>query len=197
MWSFVVVIFQPDIQIGLQFLYVAIYLFTECGGIELILHGSVEAFTYPVCLWALCLGLGVVYVLDSQIQLELMVLPCATVLSPPVCEDAQQWGIILLIDRQYPVVEHIGGNQGYLAVIELSGGHLGVRVYKGLLIDLSHTFDVAYVVSILRSKVPWVMFLSLHGQLFHLWLSPVQQLATRSGSDLTVRLSLQGPSDAS
>lgn len=34
---------------------------------------------------------------------------------------------------------------------------MGVCVNEGLLIDLSHTFYVAYIVSILRSKVPWVI----------------------------------------
>lgn len=67
MWSFVVVVLHPYIQIRLKFFYVAIYLFTQCGSLEFILHFSVEALTNTVSLGALCLGLAVVYILYSQI----------------------------------------------------------------------------------------------------------------------------------
>jgi hypothetical protein len=39
-----IVLSQPIIQIGLQFVQVVIELFAKCGGVKLFLDGAMEAF---------------------------------------------------------------------------------------------------------------------------------------------------------
>lgn len=74
-----------------------------------------------------------------------MVLPGPAVLGAAVGQNAQKLQITLLIEGQYPVIEHVGGHQRVLPVIHFSMCHLGVGVNESLLVDLAHTFDVAYV----------------------------------------------------
>src|SRR5437868_11853721 len=62
-----VVVDEPGIEIGLQFLDRAIDLFTERHPIELVEQRAMEALADPVGLWALGLGAAVIDVLDRQV----------------------------------------------------------------------------------------------------------------------------------
>jgi len=60
---------------------------------------------------------------------------------------------VVLEERQDSIVEHIGGNQGILAVVEFGPSDLGVSVDKGLLIDASDTLKCTYVEGVLGSQI--------------------------------------------
>ena len=89
MRSFIVIVFQPDIHIGLKFFQTVINLFTECRGIELILHSPVEPFANTIGLGTLGFGLTVFYVFKSQIQLIFVMFPGTTLFCTPVGQNTQ------------------------------------------------------------------------------------------------------------
>src|SRR5438105_11999408 len=72
-----VVVDEPGIEIGLQFLDRAIDLFTERHPIELVEQRAMEALADAVGLWALGLGAAVIDVLDRQVELVLVACPAA------------------------------------------------------------------------------------------------------------------------
>src|SRR5437868_13252172 len=63
-----VVVDEPGIEIGLQFLDRAIDLFTERHPIELVEQRAMEALADAVGLWALGLGAAVIDVLDPPVR---------------------------------------------------------------------------------------------------------------------------------
>src|SRR3954470_18696475 len=69
MWPRLIVLADPQIEIGLQLVDRTIHLLAECDTIELIQHGLVEALADAVGLRALGLGAGVIDVLDRKIEL--------------------------------------------------------------------------------------------------------------------------------
>jgi hypothetical protein len=66
MWPLLIVLYQPSIEIGLQLVDRAIDLLAERDAVELVKQRAMEAFTDAVGLRALCLGPGVIDVLDGQ-----------------------------------------------------------------------------------------------------------------------------------
>ena len=72
-----VVVDEPGIEIGLQFLDRAIDLFTERHPIELVEQRAMKALADSVGLWALGLGAAVIDVLDGQVELVLVAFPAA------------------------------------------------------------------------------------------------------------------------
>jgi hypothetical protein len=63
----------------------------------------------------------------------LVVLALAAVLGAAIGEHAEERNLIFLEERQYAVVEQVGGDQGVLAVIEFNESDFGVDVEKRLL----------------------------------------------------------------
>jgi hypothetical protein len=49
-----------------------------------------------------------------------VVLPIAAVLATPIGQDAKQWDALALLERQHPIIDHIGGGDGVLSVVELT-----------------------------------------------------------------------------
>lgn len=124
-------------------------------GVKLVFYCLVEALTDAIGLWGLRLRPGVVDVFNSQIELVLVSLLVAAVFRAPVRQDTQQLDAMFLIPGDDPVIEHIGGHQDILAVIELDEGYLGIGVDEGLLVDSTYTFQradivVCYYASMLR-----------------------------------------------
>ena len=66
MWPLLIVLADPQIQIGLQLVDRTIHLFAERDTVEFIEHGLVEPLTDAVGLRALGLGARVIDVLDRQ-----------------------------------------------------------------------------------------------------------------------------------
>src|SRR3712207_3841817 len=122
---------------------------SECDGIELVLHGSVEPFTDTVCLWTFCLDFRVVYILYSQIQLILMVFSVPAVFRAPISEHAHQLQVMLFEKRNDPIVEHVSSHKRILPIIQLCKTYFGVSVYDSLLINVSYTFNISHIISIL------------------------------------------------
>ncbi len=91
-----------------------------------------EALDDAVGLRALGLGSGVVDILDRQIELVFVAVVGPAVLGPTVGD------VVLLVERDHPVVEQVcGGERG------LSIGKLGVGVDEGLLVDPPHALERA------------------------------------------------------
>ena len=70
-----------------------------------------------------------------------MVLTGTTVFSATVGKNPQQRNPMGLEEWQDAVVEHIGGDQRVLAVIELGLSNFGVGVDEGLLVDSAYSFE--------------------------------------------------------
>lgn len=68
MGALLVIFRDPSIEIGLQLLHRPIDLFPEGYAIELAQHGLMEALANPVGLRMPRLGLGVVNVLNDQVE---------------------------------------------------------------------------------------------------------------------------------
>jgi hypothetical protein len=64
-----------------------------------------------------------------------VVLALAAVLGAAIGEHAQELNFVFLEERQYAVVEQVGGEKGVLAVIEFNESDFGVGVEKRLPID--------------------------------------------------------------
>src|SRR5690606_15925173 len=94
-----------------------------------------------------------VYILNAQVQLVLMMFASAAVFGPSVCENAQQIHALFFVEGQHLIVERIGGHKGILAVVKLGKGYSCVGINEGLLVDFTNAFDIADVVGVLSAEV--------------------------------------------
>ena len=85
-----IVCHQPGLQVSLQLLERAIQLLSERDAVELILYSPVEALADAIGLRRPCFGLGMVNVLDGQVELILVMLALAAELGTAVRENPQQ-----------------------------------------------------------------------------------------------------------
>lgn len=111
MWSLVVIVLQPDIHIGLQFLDRSVNFLPECSRIKFFLHCPVKTFTDTVCLWTPGLGLRVIDILISQVELILVVFSCTTLFGSSICEHSHQWDPVLVIKSENPIIQNICSNK--------------------------------------------------------------------------------------
>lgn len=102
---------QPSIQVRLQLLQAGVELLAERDGVELVHQRLVEALADAVGLRALHTRAGVVDVLHRQVELVLVALPRAAVLRAPNGQDPEQAHVLLLEERDDPVVLELGGHQ--------------------------------------------------------------------------------------
>jgi len=107
MGTLVVILVDPSIQILLKLFQGRVDLLPESDGIELILDGSMEAFTDPVSLRRPGLRPSVIDVLQSQIKLIFVMFPGSTVFGSPVGKVTEQRDLMLLKKRDYPVIKDI------------------------------------------------------------------------------------------
>ena len=77
MWSPLVVVDEPDVEVGLQLLNRLVDLLAEGDPVELVEDGAMEALANTIGLRAFGLGAAVVDVLDGQIELVLVALGAA------------------------------------------------------------------------------------------------------------------------
>src|SRR6266536_3546094 len=129
--------------------------------IELVERSLVEAFADAVGLRALSLGARMIDVLDREIELVLVPFGIAAELAAAVGEHAQQLGIALLEEWQYPVVQQVGRGDRRLAVIQLAESDLGIGVDEGLLVDPPDALEIADVERVLRATVAGMLALEL------------------------------------
>jgi hypothetical protein len=95
MRTLLIVLTDPQIEIGLQLIDRTIHLFAEGDPVELVEHRFVEALTDAVGLRALGLGPRVIDVLDSKVELVFVALWVAAILTAAIGEYAQQLGVPL------------------------------------------------------------------------------------------------------
>jgi len=113
----------------------------------------VEALTDSVRLRALGLGAGVINILDCEVELILMALWIATIFAATVGQHAQQPNVMAIEQRDHLVIEKIGGRDRRLAVIGLGASDLGISIDEGLLIDASHSLQLADIERVLRTAI--------------------------------------------
>jgi hypothetical protein len=85
-----VVLLHPNIEITLQLVDGLVDFLAEHHAIELVEHGSMEAFADSVGLRALGLGAGVIDVLDGEIELVVVMLGVAAILRAAIRQQCQE-----------------------------------------------------------------------------------------------------------
>ena len=100
-----------------------------------------EALDDAVGLRALGLGPAVVDVLDGEVELVLVAVVRATIFGAPVGQHPLQHDAVLVVERDHPVVQQVGGGERGLAVVQLGEADLGVGVDEGLLVDPADTLE--------------------------------------------------------
>lgn len=90
----------------------------------------------------------------------------ATVFNTAVGKHTQQRDVLGFEERQDAIVEHVGGNQRILAIIELGRSGFGVRVDKRLLVDASHTLELTDIERILSPQITGMLGFDLPISLF-------------------------------
>src|SRR5512132_1548558 len=148
-----VVLAEPFVQVGLQLGDRPVELLAKGNAVELVQHGLVEALADPIRLRALGLGPTVVDILDRQVELVLVPLGVAAVFAAAVGQHPAERDAVLLIERQHPVIEQIGGGDRGLDVVELGEADLGVGVDEGLLVDATHPLQRPDIEGVLGTAV--------------------------------------------
>jgi hypothetical protein len=153
MFSLIVVLVKPDIQIVLQGWYRVVDLPAERDAVELVEHGLVKTLHDPVGLRRSCPGARVIDVLDGQVELIFVVLGITAVLGAPIRQHTQERYAVAVEEWHDAVVEQVGCWQRSLAIVELGECHLRVGVDERLLIDTAHTFEGADIKGALGTAV--------------------------------------------
>src|SRR5258705_950502 len=91
---------------------------------------------------ALVLGPRVIDVLDRKVKLVFVSLRVATILTAAVGQYAQKLDIVLLEQRQHPIIEQICRRDRCLAIVKLSASDLGVRIVEGLLVNPANALQI-------------------------------------------------------
>src|SRR6201982_3162791 len=159
MWPLLIVLADPQIEIGLQLVDRTIHLFTERDTVELVEHRSVEALADAVGLRALGLGPRVIDVLDRKVKLVFVSLRVATILAAAVGQDAQKLAVVLIEQRHPPIIEQIGRRDRCLAIVKFSASDLGVRIDEGLLVDPANALQITDIERILGAPIAWMLAL--------------------------------------
>lgn len=120
-----------------------------------------EACTNAVTLRRAGFGLGMVDVLDSQIQLVLVMLEGAAIFCPSLGQNRQQGQFLLLEKGEDPVIEPIGGHERVLAVIQFDQGDFAVSINKGLLLDATNALERADIGAVLTAQIAWMVRFAL------------------------------------
>src|SRR4029077_18189524 len=152
MWSPLVVVDEPDVEVGLQLLNRLVDLLAEGDPVELVEDGAMEALANTIGLRALGLGAAVVDVLDGQIELVLVALGAAK-LGPAIGQHARQRDAVLVVKRHHPVIEDLGRGDRGLAIVEFGKGNFGIGVDKSLLIDPPDALERSDIEGVLRAAV--------------------------------------------
>src|SRR5215471_2123001 len=138
MWSPIIVLDQPCIQIGLQLVDTAVDGFAERDPIELIQDSAMEALANSIRLWAFGFGSTVINVLDGKVELVFMALGTAK-LGAAVGQHTRQPDAVFIVERYHAIIEDLGRGNRRLAIIELGKADFGIGIDHGLLIDPAHT----------------------------------------------------------
>lgn len=94
-----------------------------------------------------------VAIVDGQIKLIVMLFDATAVLRSSVGQDSQHRQPLSLIERQYAIIEQIGGSDRRFTRIQLAVGDFRVGIHERLLVDTPHAFQIANVEGILRPQI--------------------------------------------
>jgi hypothetical protein len=85
----------------------------------------------------------------------------ATILTAAVGQYAQKLDIVLLEQRQHPIIEQICRRDRCLAIVKLSASDLGVRIDEGLLVNPANALQITDIERILGAAIAWMLALEL------------------------------------
>ena len=80
-------------------------------------------------------------IVDRQEELEVVFVDSPAVFRPAVGHDPQHGQIMLIVERQHPIVEQVGRRDRRLGGVEFGMCHLGIVVDIGLLIDTTDALE--------------------------------------------------------
>src|SRR5689334_4341759 len=107
------------------------------------------------------MSFGMFYAFNVQIEFKLMVFWLAVVFRSSIGKDTQQRYGLSFKERQHTIVQKIGCSKGIFAIIHLGKSYPRVGINKGLLVDTAYTFNVTYIIGVLRSQVARVFGFNL------------------------------------
>lgn len=151
--ALVIVVMQPFIQIGLKRVDAIVELLAERDLIELLQNRLVEPFTDPVRLGRFDLGLGVVDVVDSQEELEIVLVDAPAIFRASVGHDPQHRQVMFLMERQHPIIEQISRRDRRLGGVELGMRDRAIGVHIGLLVDPPDALEGADIERVLAAQI--------------------------------------------
>ena len=115
-----------------------------------------EALADAVGLRVAHFGLGVLNVIQRQIQLVVMRFRLATILRASIRQDADHAHALFGKERQHTVIEQISSRNGRLGGVELGLRPLRVSIDEGLLVNPAYALDRADVEGILTAQITWM-----------------------------------------
>ena len=99
------------------------------------------------------LGLGVIDVLDREVEFVQVAIRHPTELRPAIGENPEHRHARRFEERQRPVVQQVRGRHGGLVLVELGERDLGVGVDERLLVDPAHALQRAHEERVLRPAI--------------------------------------------
>ena len=90
-----------------------------------------------------------VNVIDRQEELKVVLVGPAAIFRAPVSHDPQHRQVMLIMERQHPVIEQISGSDGRFGRVKLGMRHLAVCVHISLLIDPPDALERADIEGVL------------------------------------------------
>ena len=99
-----------------------------------------------------------------EVQFIFMPLRVAAIFTATIGQHALQLNVMAIEEGNDSIVQEIGCRDRGLAVIELGAGDLGIGINEGLLIDASHSLQVADIEGVLRATIARMLALELVDQ---------------------------------
>jgi hypothetical protein len=105
----------------------------------------VKALADAVGLWVIGFRLGVLDVVQGQVQLVIMLFWPAAVFRPTISHNADQPNALLFEEWQHTIIEQVGSSDRRFGRVQLDRRPIRVRIDKGLLVNASDAFDSACI----------------------------------------------------
>src|SRR5688500_15095536 len=109
-----IILLHPLIQISLQLFQGVVKLLAKSHRIKLILNGAMETLADTIGLRMARFGLGMVDILNRQVQLILVMLQRAAVFCASISQDAQQRDFLLLKEGEHPALIRSAATSAFL-----------------------------------------------------------------------------------
>src|SRR5215510_3875972 len=93
-------------------------------------------------------------------------------------------------EGQHPIVEHVGSNEGVLAIVEFDQRDFRISVYKSLLVNAANALEVSDIEGVLSTEIAWMFSLDLAVRLLF-FLGPFERRQLVFGENQVFRSGLR------